>query len=149
MADGRSDREVDGDFDREFEGDFDRGFEGESRADRARSLDQTGRSHLGDVSADDRARAEALRRTVLRKTMRRERARRRGDESPWAWLGTFGLVGWTVVVPTLLGVAAGIFVDDRVDSSVSFTITFLIVGAAVGLSMAWHWVRRESESEEM
>lgn len=97
---------------------------------------------------DDRARAEALRRTVLRKTIRRERARRRRSESPWTWLGTFGLVGWTVVVPTLLGLAAGIFVDNRVDSAVSFTITFLVVGAAVGLAMAWHWVRRESEPED-
>lgn len=100
----------------------------------------------GNGMADDRARAEALRRIVLRKTARRERARQRGDESPWAWLGTFGLVGWTVVVPTLLGVAAGVYVDNRVDSRISFTITFLILGAATGLTMAWYWVRRESES---
>lgn len=100
-----------------------------------------------DVTNHDRARAEALRRTVLRKTIRRERARRRGDESAWAWLGTFGLVGWTVVVPTLLGLAVGIFIDERVESPISFTITFLIVGAATGMTMAWYWVRRESESE--
>lgn len=102
----------------------------------------------GETPDDDRARAEALRRTVLRKTMRRERARRRGDDSPWAWLGTFGLIGWTVVVPTLLGLAAGIFIDNRVESPISFTITFLIVGAATGLWMAWYWVRRESEPED-
>ncbi|MDH3302578.1 MAG: AtpZ/AtpI family protein [Acidimicrobiia bacterium] len=101
-----------------------------------------------ELDKDDRARAEALRRTVLRKTIRRERARRRRGESPWTWLGTFGLVGWTVVAPTLLGLAAGIFVDNRIDSPVSFTITFLIVGTASGLTMAWHWVRRESESED-
>jgi len=100
-----------------------------------------------DQIEDDRAHATTLRRTVLRKSVRRERARRRGDESIWAWLGTFGLVGWTVMVPTLLGLAFGAFLDGRIDSTVSFTITFLIVGVAVGASMAWYWIRRESEGD--
>lgn len=95
--------------------------------------------------ADERRRAEELRRVVLHKSLRRERARHRRDESIWTWLGTFGLVGWTVAVPTLLGLALGRFLDDRIDASVSFTITFLVVGVAVGVSMAWYWVRRESE----
>lgn len=128
-----TDNDFGGEFRRESNGEFRR----ESNGEFGREFDQ-----------DDQARAEALRRTVLRKTMRRERARRRRDESPWTWLGTFGLVGWTVVVPTLLGVAAGIFVDNRIDSPISFTITFLIFGAAVGLTMAWYWVRQESESED-
>jgi ATP synthase protein I len=93
-------------------------------------------------------RAEELRRVVLHKSLRRERARHRHDESVWAWLGTFGLVGWTVAVPTLLGLALGRFVDDRVETSLSFTITFLVAGAAVGVSMAWYWVRRESEGDD-
>jgi ATP synthase protein I len=96
----------------------------------------------------DRRRADELRRVVLHKSLRRERARQRRDESVWAWLGTFGLVGWTVALPTLLGLAFGRFLDDRVDTTSSFTITFLVVGAAVGVSMAWYWVRRESEGDD-
>ena len=98
-----------------------------------------------DQMGDELAHATSLRRTVLRKSVRRERARRRGDESIWAWLGTFGLVGWTVMVPTLLGLAFGAFLDGRIDSTVSFTITFLVVGVGIGVSMAWYWIRRESE----
>ena len=60
----------------------------------------------------------------------------------------FGLVGWTVAVPTLLGLAFGVFVDNRVESSVSFAITFLIVGVAVGATMAWYWVRQESRGDD-
>jgi ATP synthase protein I len=96
----------------------------------------------------DRRRAEELRRVVLRKSLRRERARHRHDESVWAWLGTFGLVGWTIAVPTVLGLALGRFIDDRVETSLSFTITFLVAGVAVGVSMAWYWVRRESEGDD-
>lgn len=92
----------------------------------------------------EKAHAEQLRRIVLRKSVRRERARRERDQSIWAWLGTFGLVGWTVAVPTLLGLALGRFLDNRVAGPISFTITFLVVGVAVGIMMAWRWVRNES-----
>jgi ATP synthase protein I len=95
-----------------------------------------------------RERADELRRIVLRKSIRRARARRRGSGTIWSWMGMFGLVGWTVAVPTLLGIALGVFLDDRTDNSISFTITFLVVGAAVGVTMAWYWVRRESEGDD-
>jgi ATP synthase protein I len=86
-----------------------------------------------------------MQRTVLRKSLRRRRARRTRQDSVWAWLGTFGLVGWTVIVPTLAGLAFGIFLDNQIDASFSFAITFLVVGVAVGVSMAWYWVRQESQ----
>jgi len=103
-----------------------------------------------DTSEPDQeasARADELRRIVLHKSVRRARARQRGSTNIWSYMGMFGLVGWTVAVPTLLGLALGIFLDGRIDSSVSFTITFLVVGVATGISMAWYWVRRESEGE--
>lgn len=96
----------------------------------------------------ERTRAEALRGIALHKSRRRERARRRGTDNVWSWMGMFGLVGWTVAVPTLLGLALGVFVDNRVESSVSFTITFLIVGVAIGAAMAWYWIRQESQGDD-
>lgn len=101
-----------------------------------------------DDGEAERLRARELRHIVLRKSIRRERARRAGETNVWSWMGTFGLVGWTVTVPTLLGVALGIFIDNRVDSSISFTITLLVVGAAAGVTMAWYWIRRESQEED-
>ena len=98
-----------------------------------------------DQAASDRA--DELRKIILHKSLRRARARRRGSANIWSFMGMFGLVGWTVAVPTLLGLALGRFLDGRIESSVSFTITFLIVGVAIGISMAWYWVRRESEGE--
>ena len=96
----------------------------------------------------EHARAEALRGIALRKSQRRERARRRGTDNVWSWMGMFGLVGWTVAVPTLLGLALGVFVDNRVESSVSFTITFLVVGVAIGAATAWYWIRQESQGDD-
>lgn len=96
----------------------------------------------------ERTRAESLRGIALHKSQRRERARRRGTDNVWSWMGMFGLVGWTVAVPTLLGLALGVFLDNRIDSSVSFTITFLVVGVATGAAMAWYWIRQESQEDE-
>lgn len=92
-------------------------------------------------------RADELRKIILHKSVRRARARRRGPTNVTSYMSMFGLVGWTVATPTLLGLAFGRYLDGRVDSSVSFTITFLVVGVAVGVSMAWYWIRRESEGE--
>lgn len=96
---------------------------------------------------NDEMRSREMQRVVLRKSLRRRRAREGGEDSIWLWLGTFGLVGWTVMVPTLAGLAFGIFLDDVLDVSFSFAITFLVVGVAVGASMAWYWVRQESDRD--
>jgi ATP synthase protein I len=99
-------------------------------------------------ASPERNRAEALRGIALHKSQRRERARRRGADNVWSWMGMFGLVGWTVAVPTLVGLALGRFLDNRVESSVSFTITFLVVGVAIGAATAWYWIRQESQGDD-
>ncbi len=95
----------------------------------------------------DREHAERLRRAVSSRSDRRIRARERPDESIWAFLGTFGIVGWTVAVPALAGLAFGAFLDRTTDSERSFTITFLVLGVSVGCLSAWYWVRRESSRD--
>ncbi|MBD3236340.1 MAG: hypothetical protein GF330_06540 [Candidatus Eisenbacteria bacterium] len=83
-------------------------------------------------------------RDVRRKQARKLRARRQRSRSLWFGLGMFGLVGWAVAVPTLIGVAAGIWLDARdVGGPLSWTLTLLIVGVALGCINAWYWVRRE------
>jgi ATP synthase protein I len=100
------------------------------------------------AEALDRARARSLRRAVLRKTLRHERAQRRSEQSVWSFLGTFGLIGWTVALPTLAGLAFGLFLDDVTDTDRSFAITFLVVGATVGCLAAWYWVKQESRPDD-
>jgi len=84
---------------------------------------------------------------VARKATRRARAEREGDRSLWFSLGLFGLVGWSVAIPTLLGLAAGIWLDTRWPGRVSWTLTLLFVGIALGCANAWYWVSQESRDE--
>lgn len=68
---------------------------------------------------------------------------RRSTSGVWFGLGMMGLIGWSVVVPTLLGAALGIWLDQRYPGRHSWTLTLLIIGLAVGCFNAWHWVDKE------
>lgn len=85
-------------------------------------------------------------RLVGRKAERRIEARRRSD-SVWFWLGMLGLIGWSVAVPTVIGVAVGLWLDRVAPASFSWTLTMLVVGLALGLFTAWFWVSRESSDD--
>lgn len=89
---------------------------------------------------------ETFRRTVRDKAARKRRARDRRDDV-WFWLGMFGLVGWSVATPTLAGVALGVWIDERTDTTVSWTLTLLVVGLAVGCGIAWYWIHQESHRD--
>jgi ATP synthase protein I len=84
---------------------------------------------------------------VGRKARRKLRARREGRRGVWFGLGMFGLVGWAVALPTVAGAAAGLWLDRRFPSRISWTLTLLFAGALLGSLNAWYWVKRESRGE--
>jgi ATP synthase protein I len=84
-------------------------------------------------------------RTVGQKEERKIRARQERGRGVWFGLGTMGMIGWSVAVPTLIGVALGVWLDSMYPGQVSWTLTFLAIGLAVGCANAWYWVRREQK----
>jgi ATP synthase protein I len=84
---------------------------------------------------------------VEAKEARKRKARREGERSVWFGLGMFGLVGWSVAIPTLIGIAVGVWLDTRSDAPYSWTLMFLIAGVVLGCLIAGYWVRRESRGE--
>ena len=85
-----------------------------------------------------------LSRTIGEKERRKERARRRPDRTLLFGMGMFGLVGWSVALPTLGGLALGIWLDRNLPTPFSWTLTMLVVGVSLGCLNAWYWVNRES-----
>ncbi len=84
-------------------------------------------------------------RQVETRESRKLRAREEGTRSAWFGLGMFGMVGWSVAGPTVLGVLLGMWIDRRWPSPYSFTLMFLLAGLALGCFSAWRWVSRERE----
>jgi len=63
----------------------------------------------------------------------------------WFGFGMMGLVGWSIVIPTLLGIASGMWLDSRYPRTYSWTLTLLVVGLVIGCLNAWHWVDKENQ----
>jgi ATP synthase protein I len=69
---------------------------------------------------------------------------RTADNNIWHGLGSIGTVGWTVGLPTLLGVLLGAWLDSIWPGSpISWTLALLIAGLATGLVSAWLWMEQQ------
>lgn len=76
---------------------------------------------------------------------RRKLAAQKNKRSVWSGLGLFGIVGWSVVVPTMGGAILGIWMDSTYPQSFSWSLSLLVVGLLLGCLMAWNWIQKEHE----
>ena len=68
---------------------------------------------------------------------------RRSANGVWFGLGMMGLIGWSVAIPTLLGAALGIWLDQHYAGKHPWTLALLMAGLTIGCLNAWHWVAKE------
>lgn len=87
--------------------------------------------------------SEELEERIRARVRRKLDARHKGEHSVWFGLGMFGLVGWSVAIPTILGITLGIYLDTHHPVEFSWTLTFLAVGIAIGCLNAWYWIQQE------
>lgn len=80
------------------------------------------------------------------KVDRKVKARRNSGQGVWFGLGMMGLVGWSVAVPTLLGAAIGIWLDNHHPGRHAWTLSLLVAGLVIGCLNAWHWVAKEERA---
>ena len=80
------------------------------------------------------------------KAARKLKARRNATQGVWFGLGMMGLIGWSVVVPTLLGAALGLWLDKHYPGGHSWTLALLVAGLVDRLSECWHWVAKEDKA---
>jgi ATP synthase protein I len=90
------------------------------------------RKQIADRFADRVAKREALRMKGIRHK----------DETVWFGLGMMGIVGWAVAIPTLIGIALGLWIDRTWPSQYSWVLMFLIIGVVIGSINAAYWVRK-------
>lgn len=88
-----------------------------------------------------------LEQRALARQSRKLKARSEGNRSPWFGLGMFGLVGWSIAVPTLAGIGIGAWLDASFPSRVSWKLTLLFLGVGIGFANAYRWMQQESEED--
>ncbi len=73
----------------------------------------------------------------------RERAGAADPEpSLGARLGQVGVLGWMIVVPTLLALFAGRGLDRWLGTGIFFSAPALMIGAGTGFTLAWRWMHK-------
>ena len=77
---------------------------------------------------------------------RKLRAREKKSEEVWFGLGMFGMVGWSVAVPTVLGIFLGVWIDLKWAGRYSWTLMLMVLGLIMGCLNAWFWVSRQRRS---
>lgn len=55
----------------------------------------------------------------------------------------FGLVGWSIGVPTIIFAYLGLFLDEKFPVSFSYTLYFVLLGLGLGCYNAWKWLKKE------
>jgi ATP synthase protein I len=68
---------------------------------------------------------------------------REGDRSVARRLAQIGVLGWMIVVPMLIGVFAGRWLDQKFNSGLFCTAPLLMLGLALGCFSAWKWMESE------
>lgn len=87
-----------------------------------------------DRSADD----------IRRTAERMKRARSEPGVSPLRGLGAFGIIGWSIAVPTVAGAFLGLWLNRVAPQDFSWPIALILGGIVVGGIIAWGWVDKES-----
>ena len=85
--------------------------------------------------------------SIEQQAKRKIKARRNGRHSIWFGLGMFGLIGWSVMIPTLAGITLGLWIDKRWPAQISWTLTLMFVGVVLGCLNAWRWISEERRDE--
>jgi ATP synthase protein I len=84
--------------------------------------------------------AERMIRQVGAEQDRMIRARRRTNGN-WSSIAILGVIGWSVAIPTLAGIAVGLWIDHHWPSRFSWTLMLMIGGLVFGCVSAWLHVK--------
>ena len=84
---------------------------------------------------------------ILRQAKRMKSARDNPGPSPLRGISTFGMIGWSIVVPTVGGAFLGRWLDYAHPQTFSWTIALILGGVVVGAFIVMGWIKKEENGE--
>jgi ATP synthase protein I len=91
-----------------------------------------------DTSADD----------IGKLADRMKSARDNPPPSPLAGISTFGMIGWSIAVPTVGGAFLGHWLDRVAPQEFSWTIALILGGVVLGGLISWTWIAKEGRADD-
>jgi len=92
------------------------------------------------TAAKDQA-SEAIR----RRSERMQKTRNTPSYSPLNGLGVFGVIGWSVAIPTVGGAFLGMWLNRIAPQSFSWPIALILGGVVIGGMVAWSWIDKSRD----
>lgn len=77
---------------------------------------------------------------IRRRSERMQKARNELKYSPLNGLGVFGVIGWSIAIPTVGGAFLGVWLNRVAPQSFSWPIALILGGVVVGAMVAWSWI---------
>lgn len=63
----------------------------------------------------------------------------------WQHLSRVTVAGWLFVIPVIAGAYLGRYLDKEHVANISWTITFIVIGIAVGIYNVWHFINEKGD----
>jgi len=89
---------------------------------------------------------DEFKKNINEKEARRLKARAQKGMGTMAWIGTLGIIGWSITLPLLIGIALGRWLERVFPGKYSFTLMFMFAGLVLGCVIAWRWVEKTSKN---
>lgn len=80
---------------------------------------------------------------IARHAKRMKYKRDNPGPSPLRGIGTFGMIGWSIVVPTVGGAFLGMWLDGIAPQGFSWTLALILGGVVLGGFIAAAWINKE------
>lgn len=89
---------------------------------------------------------DASAKAIRRRAERMQQTRNEPKYSPLNGLGVFGVIGWSVALPTVAGAFLGMWLNRVAPQSFSWPMTLILGGAVVGAMVAWSWIDKSRDN---
>lgn len=60
----------------------------------------------------------------------------------------FGIIGWSLLIPVLLGIAGGIWLEKTFKDVFPWSAILILVSLSVGVLNAWFWIVQNKKLEK-
>ncbi|PLW75362.1 AtpZ/AtpI family protein [Cohaesibacter celericrescens] len=80
---------------------------------------------------------------IARHARRMKSTREHPAPSPLRGIGTFGMIGWSIAVPTVSGAFLGLWLDGVAPQGFSWTIALILGGVVLGAFIVAAWINKE------